>query len=70
VKAKKQKRLSATPRRPAKSAKRTADAYRRGLLASGEAAPAQDGVLPPGATHEVVDEGGERKLVRRRFSIA
>jgi hypothetical protein len=43
------------------------------LIARGEAArPDEDGNLPPGATHQIVDdpEGGAPKLVRRRFSIS
>ena len=68
MKAKKQRRSSATAGARAKTARRTADAHRRGLLVSGEAAPAKDGALPPGATHEIIDEGGQQKLVRRRFS--
>ena len=42
----------------------------RGLLARGEAAKAVDGKLPPGATHEIVEElpGQLPKVVRRRFS--
>ena len=43
------------------------------LLARGEAARRdKDGNLPPGVTHEIVDDpkGGPPKLVRRRFSIS
>jgi hypothetical protein len=46
------------------------EAYVRGLVARGEAAKAVDGKLPPGATHEIVEErpGRVPKVVRRRFS--
>jgi hypothetical protein len=42
----------------------------RGLLERGEAAKAVDGELPPGATHEIVEEkdGELPKVKRRRFS--
>jgi hypothetical protein len=43
------------------------------LLTRGEAARRDEhGDLPPGATHEIVDDpdGGPRKAVRRRFSIS
>jgi len=41
-----------------------------GLLARGEAAPADDrGQLPAGATHELIeDEAGNTTVKRRRFS--
>ena len=47
------------------------DAFADSLLAHGQAAKRRpDGTLPPGATHEVtVAENGEKKIVRRRFSI-
>jgi hypothetical protein len=42
-----------------------------GLLVRREAARSQDGRLPPGATHEIVDDGGEASdIIRRRFSAA
>jgi hypothetical protein len=64
---------------PAEEAERGADAespssaeaaYVKGLIARGEAAKAVDGKLPPGATHEIVEErpGQLPKLVRRRFA--
>lgn len=42
----------------------------RGLLERGEAAKLEDGELPPGATHEIVEEkeGELPKVKRRRFS--
>lgn len=45
-------------------------AFVRGLIERGEAAKAVDGKLPPGATHEIVEErpGQLPKVVRRRFS--
>lgn len=41
-----------------------------GLIARGEAAPADDsGQLPAGATHELIkDEAGNTTVKRRRFS--
>jgi hypothetical protein len=47
------------------------EAFERGLIERGEAAPADDqGRLPPGVTHEIVghDESGRPILKRRRFS--
>jgi hypothetical protein len=46
------------------------DAFTRSLIAHGQAAKARpDGSLPPGATHELVeDEHGKLRAVRRRFS--
>ena len=46
------------------------DAYIRSLIAHGQAArPLPDGSLPPGATHELVeDEEGQLRVIRRRFS--
>lgn len=48
------------------------EAFVRGLIERGEAAKTdQDGKLPPGATHEIVEqvEGGLPKIRRRRFSL-
>lgn len=40
-----------------------------GLLTRGEAVPQSDGIdLPPGATHWVVPNEGEKKVKRARFS--
>ncbi|HEX8097390.1 MAG TPA: hypothetical protein VF507_05115 [Pyrinomonadaceae bacterium] len=50
---------------------RDAQKFVEGVVARGEAAPADEaGELPPGATHEVVgeDEEGRPQIVRRRFS--
>lgn len=46
------------------------EAFVSGLIARGEAAKAVDGKLPPGATHEIVEERPGRlpRVVRRRFS--
>jgi hypothetical protein len=47
------------------------EAYERGIIERGEAAPADDkGRLPPGVTHEIIgyDETGRPILKRRRFS--
>jgi hypothetical protein len=44
------------------------EAFAEGVLARGEAVPEGE-ELPPGATHEVVeDEDGKRTVRRRRFS--
>jgi hypothetical protein len=46
--------------------------YVAGLIRRGEAAyPMEDGRLPPGATHEIVDDepGKPPTVVRRRFSL-
>ena len=47
-------------------------AYLETVIASGEAARLdQEGKLPAGATHKIVeDEAGNLKVVRRRFSIS
>jgi hypothetical protein len=46
-------------------------AFIEGLLERGEAAEAVDGVLPPGATHEIVERRPGRlpKVRRRSFSL-
>jgi len=46
------------------------EAFTRSLIAHGQAARARpDGTLPPGATHELVeDEHGRLRAVRRGFS--
>ena len=56
---------------PARNRKEEKDPFEESLLAHGQAAPRQaDGTLPPGATHEItIGENGEKKIVRRRFSI-
>lgn len=62
----------AAARKPA-SARKAAEEFVRGVLARGEAArPSKKGRLPPGATHEIVDEPAEGlpRLRRRRFSLA
>ncbi len=43
----------------------------RGVVARDEAARPEDGELPPGATHEIVEEppGELPKIRRRRFSL-
>ena len=55
----------------AKATQKDEDAFADSLLAHGQAAKRRpDGTLPPGATHEItVGENGEKKIVRRRFSI-
>jgi len=46
------------------------DAFIKSLIAHGQAAKAlPDGSLPPGATHELVeDEHGQLRVIRRRYS--
>jgi hypothetical protein len=46
------------------------ESYVRGMIERGEAAWPVDGALPPGATHEIVEErpGELPKIVRRRFA--
>lgn len=48
---------------------REEEAFVRALIARGEAAKPVDGKLPPGATHEIVEErpGRVPKVVRRRY---
>jgi len=57
--------------RKTSGAKKAEQAFEESLLAHGQAAKRRpDGTLPPGATHEItVAENGEKKIVRRRFSI-
>lgn len=73
---KRSKARKPVPRRKPAGAKPRAklseeDAFTRSLIAHGQAAKAgADGTLPPGATHELIEnEKGEVKAVRRRFSI-
>lgn len=51
--------------------KRAAEHFTRGVLTRGEAVKSQNGELPPGATHEIVEEkeGELPKIRRRRFSL-
>lgn len=51
--------------------KRIAEQFTRDILARGKAAKSQDGELPPGVTHEIVEtkEGELPKIRRRRFSL-
>ena len=62
-------RPKAPKARPA--GKKEEDAFAESLLAHGQAAKRKaDGTLPRGATHEItVTKNGEKKIVRRRFSI-
>jgi hypothetical protein len=68
-KAKKSKaKKTATPKAPTPEERFVQD-----LIARGEAGRRdQDGNLPPGVTHEIVDDpdGGPPTIVRRRFSIS
>jgi hypothetical protein len=63
---------SSSRTRPAPRAAKSRDeaAFVESLIANGQAAKRRpDGSLPPGATHELIeDENGERRVVRRRFS--
>jgi hypothetical protein len=61
-----------SPKDEAERLRRAKEAFERGVIERGEAAPADDkGRLPPGATHEIVgyDENGRPILKRRRFSM-
>ena len=51
--------------------KRAEKHFVEGVLTRGEAAKPQQGKLPPGATHEIVEEkeGELPKIRRRRFSV-
>jgi len=56
---------------PANEADETTKRFVEDLIARGEAAkPDEHGELPPGATHEIVEDGkdGVPKVKRRRFS--
>lgn len=46
------------------------EAFVRAMIDRGQAAKRVNGVLPPGATHEIVEErpGQLPKIVRRRFA--
>jgi hypothetical protein len=68
----KPKAAKRTPaRRP--SEKETEEHFVRGVLTRGEAAKARRGKLPPGVTHEIVEEPESEeelpKIRRRRFSV-
>ena len=51
--------------------RRAAEHFTKGVLTRGEAVKSQDGGLPCGATHEIVEtkEGELPKIRRRRFSL-
>jgi hypothetical protein len=61
------------PADPAAERERAArEAFVRGIIERGEAAkPDRNGKLPPGVTHEIVEEveGELPKIRRRRFSL-
>lgn len=65
-------RKPAGPRSPSPRGTQSPDekAYVDSLIAHGQAAKRRaDGTLPPGATHELIeDENGVVRAVRRRFS--
>jgi hypothetical protein len=71
------KKTKSGDRKPAPDARPAIDEetekrHVEGLLARGEAAKAaEDGELPPGATHEIVEEreGELPKVRRRRYSL-
>jgi hypothetical protein len=59
------------PAAEAEPQRQAEEAFERGIIERGEAAPAdQTGKLPPGVTHEIVghDSAGRPILKRRRFS--
>ncbi len=61
-----------SPEDEAERLRRAREAFERGVIERGEAAPAdKEGRLPPGVTHEIVgyDEKGRPILKRRRFSL-
>jgi hypothetical protein len=55
----------------AEKEKRAAEHFTTGVLTRGEATKPQNGKLPPGATHEIVEtkKGEPPKIRRRRFSV-
>ena len=65
------KRTGKHKRKPERPSLEDEAAFSETLIASGEAArPDANGKLPPGATHEIVeDQAGNVKVVRRRFSV-
>jgi hypothetical protein len=67
--AKQRTRKPAGPASPGRQS-RDEKAYIDSLIANGQAArPLADGTLPPGATHELIeDENGVMRAIRRRFS--
>jgi hypothetical protein len=59
------------PSAEAERARKAKEAFERGIIERGEAAPADEkGRLPPGVTHEIIgyDATGRPILKRRRFS--
>lgn len=60
----------AQPDQPDETVEEAERAYVAGLIARGEAAPVdEDGKLPAGATHELVeDDEGHLTVHRKRFS--
>lgn len=58
-------------RKPQRPSPEDEAAFSETLIATGAAArPDAKGRLPPGATHEIVeDEAGNVRVVRRRFSV-
>ena len=71
--AKRQSAKRSSPRKlPANPSAKSRDeaAFVESLMANGQAAKRRpDGSLPPGATHELIeDENGDKRVVRRRFS--
>ena len=51
--------------------KRATEHFTTGVIMRGEAAKSQNGKLPPGVTHEIIEtrEGELPKIRRRRFSL-
>lgn len=57
------------PAAPSRKRSAAAAKFVEDLIVRGEAVPPSDGTaLPPGATHVVVAENGEKKVNRVRFS--
>jgi hypothetical protein len=51
------------------AAKRAEEDFVAGVISRGEAAKlGENGELPEGATHEIIEDENGRRLVRRRFS--
>ena len=73
VRARKPAGAAAAQRKMKRVAPKTADetAFLESLIVHGQAVRARpDGTLPPGATHELVEDArGEVRAVRRRFSV-
>jgi hypothetical protein len=68
---KERKNAPELPSAEAERQRKAKEAFERGIIERGEAAPADEkGRLPPGVTHEIIgyDATGRPILKRRRFS--